>query len=145
MSPITGEIVTKEEMSHEEALAKAIVSALGEFINLRTQDLPHRFKAPSSLAQYMADWGTNSTYYMAQVLTSNPANPISLEITTRPTQKILEMVFTSADGMRLFTLEIEYGDAISQKREVLLSWREAIHKKADHRNTPRKGSATKAS
>jgi hypothetical protein len=32
-----------------------------------------------------------------------------LQVTTRPTQNILELVFQGADGMRLFTLEIEYG------------------------------------
>jgi hypothetical protein len=106
---LTGEIVTKEEFSHEEALAKAIVSALGEFITLRTQDVPHRFKAPAAFAEYMADWGTNSTYHSVPVMGSNSANYITIAMTTRPTQKIFEMIFQGADGMRLFTLEIEYG------------------------------------
>jgi hypothetical protein len=124
MSPITGEVKTPEpDFVHERALAKAIVSALGEFIEARTQDLPHRFRAPESFAQYLADWGTNSTYVSQPIYGGNPSNTMMMQMTTRPTQKIFEIIFTGADGTRLFTLEIEYGDAISQKREVLLPWR----------------------
>jgi hypothetical protein len=144
MSQITGEIVTKDEFAHERAMAQAIVSALGEFLIARTDDLPHRFRAPESFAAHMDDWGTNSTYHSVPIMGGNPANMMTIQMTTRPTQKIFEMVFTDATGMRLFTLEIEYGDAIHKKREVLLPWRTSIHKKADHRNPPRKGPSAKA-
>jgi hypothetical protein len=120
MPPITGEIITKDEFKHEDYLAKAIVTALGKFLDARTQDLPHRFRAPAAMRQYMDDWGTNSTYQFYPLHGSNPANQMTIQVTTRPTQKILEMVFQAADGMRLFTLEIEYGDAIQKTREVLL-------------------------
>ena len=106
---ITGDIVTKDEFAHENALAKAIVSAFGELITQRTQDLPHRFKAPASFAERMEDWGTNSTYHTVPIYGSNHVNGMTIEMTTRPTQKILELVFTAMDGTRLFTLEIEYG------------------------------------
>jgi ABC-type transporter lipoprotein component MlaA len=117
---LTGEIVTPKEFAHEQALAKAIVSALGEFMDARTQDLPHRFRAPKLFAEYLTDWGTNSTYVTTPIYGGNTANQMTLQMTTRPTQHILEIIFTAADGMRLFTLEIEYGDAIQEKRQVLL-------------------------
>jgi hypothetical protein len=104
----SGDIVTKEEFAHEEALAKAIVSALGDLITARTNDLPHRFRAPSSFGAYLADWGTNSTYHSIPIAGSNAANYMTMEMTTRPTQRIFEITFQGADGMRLFTLEIEY-------------------------------------
>jgi hypothetical protein len=108
--PIEGHIeVKKDEFAHEKAMAQAIVTALGEFITARTSDLPHRFKAPAAMREYMEDWGTNSTYQFYPLHGSNPANQMTIQVTTRPTQKILEMVFQAADGMRLFTLEIEYG------------------------------------
>jgi ABC-type transporter lipoprotein component MlaA len=117
---LTGEIVTPKEFAHEQALAKAIVTALGEFMDARTQDLPHRFRAPASFAQYMQDYGVNSTYHSIPIYGSSNVNYMTLEMTTRPTQKIFEITFQGADGMRLFTLEIEYGDAIQKTREVLL-------------------------
>lgn len=105
----SGDIVTKEEFAHEEALARAIVSALGDLITARTDDLPHRFKAPRAFAEYIADWGTNSTYqHIVPAFGSNHSNPMVIQMTTRPTQQILEIVFQGGDGMRLFTLEIEY-------------------------------------
>jgi hypothetical protein len=121
--PIEGQRVKPQEFAHEKALAQAVVTALGELLESRRNDLPHRFRAPASFAHYMDDWGTNSSYHSIPIYGSSPANTMTIQMTTRPTQKILEMIFQAADGMRLFTLEIEYGDAIHKKREVLLSWR----------------------
>lgn len=140
---ITGQKVTPDEFTRNKALAEAIVSALGELITVRTQDLPHRFKAPRAFAEHMEDWGTNSTYHSVPIHGSSPANGITIQMTTRPSQHIFEMVFQDFSGMRLFTLEIEY-DALPTQRKVLLpSWSQ-IYKKADHRNPSRKA-ATKAS
>lgn len=143
---ITGEVKSPEpDFSREDYLAKAIVTAFGVLIQSRTNDLPHRFRAPASFAAHMEDWGTNSTYHSIPIMGGNPANIMTIQMTTRPTQKVFEMVFTDASGMRLFTLEIEYGDAIPKTREVLLSWRKTIHKKTGHRNPPRQSSPPKAS
>jgi hypothetical protein len=119
--PIEGQRVEvkKDEFAHEKAMAQAIVTALGEFITARTQDVPHRFKAPAAFAQHMADWGTNSTYHSIPIMGGNPANMMSIEMTTRPAQKIFEMIFTDASGMRLFTLEIEYGDAVQEVNNAM--------------------------
>lgn len=141
---ISGDIVTKSEFDHNKALAEAIATALGEMLTVRTQDLPHRFRAPASFAAHMEDWGTNSTYHSVPIHGASPANGMTIQMTTRPTQKIFEMVFQDFAGMRLFTLEIEYGDAVPKKREVLLPSWSPIHKTPDHRNTSRK-ETTKAS
>lgn len=144
---ITGEVKSPEpDFSREDYLAKAIVTAFGELIQSRTNDLPHRFRAPAAFAEYIADWGTNSSYqHIVPAFGSNHANPMVIQMTSRPTQHILEIVFQGGDGMRLFTLEIEYGDAIPKTREVLLSWRKTIHKKTGHRNPPLQSSPPKAS
>lgn len=143
-APITGDIVTKTEFDRNKALAEAIATALGEMLIGRTQDLPHRFKAPRAFAEHMEDWGTNSTYHSVPIHGSSPANGITIQMTTRPQQHIFEMIFQDYSGMRLFTLEIEY-DALPTQRKVLLpSWSQ-IHKTPDHRNTPRQSSETKAS
>lgn len=143
---ITGEVKSPEpDFGREDYLAKAIVTAFGELIQSRTNDLPHRFRAPSSFGAYLADWGVNSTYHSVPIAGSNAANYMTMEMTTRPTQRIFEITFQGADGMRLFTLEIEYGDAIPKTREVLLSWRKTIHKKTGHRNPPLQSSPPKAS
>lgn len=144
---ITGEVKSPEpDFGREDYLAKAIVTAFGELIQSRTNDLPHRFRAPAAFAEYIADWGTNSSYqHIVPAFGSNHANPMVIQMTSRPTQHILEIVFQGGDGMRLFTLEIEYGDAIPKTREVLLSWRKTIHKKTGHRNPPLQSSPPKAS
>lgn len=144
---ITGEVKSPEpDFGREDYLAKAIVTAFGELIQSRTNDLPHRFRAPKAFAEYIADWGTNSSYqHIVPAFGSNHANPMVIQMTSRPTQHILEIVFQGGDGMRLFTLEIEYGDAIPKTREVLLSWRKTIHKKTGHRNPPLQSSPPKAS
>jgi hypothetical protein len=41
---------------------------------------------------------------------STQINPLMLQVTTRPQQKILELIFQDANGQRLFTLEIEYDE-----------------------------------
>ena len=109
--PIEGQRVEvkKDEFAHEKAMAQAIVTALGEFITARTSDLPHRFKAPSSLKEYFDKFPVNNSTYHQLQLGNNYANPMMLQVTTRPSQNILELIFQGADGMRLFTLEIEYG------------------------------------
>lgn len=109
--PITGEVIISEpDYARERAMAKAIVTALGDLIEARTSDLPHRFKAPSSLKEYFDKFPVNTSMYHQVQLGNNYANPMLLQITTRPSQNILELIFQGADGMRLFTLEIEYGD-----------------------------------
>lgn len=141
MPPITGDIVTKTEFDRNKALAEAIATAFGDMLSQRTDDMPHRFRAPKAFGEYMEDHGVNQSYVQYLQITHNNY-PVMLQLTTRPTQKILELVFQSADGMRLFTLEIEY--AVPTSREVLLpSWPQ-IYKTPNHRNTSRK-EATKAS
>jgi hypothetical protein len=58
----------------------------------------------------MSNWGTNSTYHTTPLYGSSGDNGMTIQMTTRPSQKIFEMVFQAFDGTRLFTLEIEYGD-----------------------------------
>lgn len=113
---ITGDIVTKDEFAHDKALAAAIMTIFGELLEKRTNDLPHRFRAPRSFAEYMTDWGTNTIYHSVPIHGSNSANYMTMELTTRPTQKIFEIIFQGADGMRLFTLEIEYGGTDDTKK-----------------------------
>lgn len=107
---ITGEVKSPEpDFNREDYLAKAIVTAFGELIQSRTNDLPHRFRAPAAFKEYMTDWGTNSSQvHFIPIYGSDNANPMTIQMTTRPTQKIFELIFQRADGMRLFTLEIEY-------------------------------------
>ena len=104
-------ILEEKELNDLERNA-SVADAIREFMSLltnRSQDLPHRFKCPKAFAEYMADWGTNSSYYQQiQIPSSSSANYMSLQMTTRPTQRILELCFIGADGTRLFTLELEY-------------------------------------
>lgn len=102
-----------EKLTSDASISNAI-KELANMLTGRSQDLPHRFRAPETMAKYMEDWGTNSTYACQPIHGSSTANPLMLILTTRPTQKILELQFHAADGMRLFTLEIEY--AIPEKR-----------------------------
>lgn len=104
--------------SELEALRKdaSVSNAIQELANIlsgRSQDLPCRFKAPARFAEYVDDFGVNQSMYHQLQLGYNSANPLILRVTTRPTQKILELGFDGADGSRLFTLEIEY--AIQEK------------------------------
>lgn len=101
-----------EKLTSDASISNAIKD-LANMLSGRSQDLPHRFRAPNLMAKYMEDWGTNNTYVYQAIHGSNAANPLMLQMTTRPSQKILEMIFCAADGMRLFTLEIEY--AVSEE------------------------------
>jgi len=104
-------VIDEKELNHLEGM-EGVAGAIRELTALltnRTQDLPHRFKCPKAFAEYMEDWGTNSTYYSIPIHGSGHIAPMQIQMTTRPTQKILELVFVAADGMRLFTLELEYG------------------------------------
>jgi hypothetical protein len=95
----------------ENASVAGAIKELASILSGRADDLPHRFRAPSSLRQFFTDYGVNQSYYqMMQLMTSNAAEPLQLQFTTRPTQNILEIVFQGPAGDRLFTLEIEYGE-----------------------------------
>jgi hypothetical protein len=93
----------------EDASVSSAIKDLASVLSGRADDLPHRFRAPASMAQYMEDYATNPSVFH-QFAVGYSANPLLLQITTRPTQKILELIFQGSDGMRLFTLEIEYGE-----------------------------------
>ena len=113
----SGKIIKQDEdHSKEDYLAKAIVSELGILLSNRANDLPHRFHAPPAFAGYMADieknCGGTDSYTQFQIGYS--PYPIIVRTTTRPRKHLLEIEFDSADGMRLFTLEIEYNNAIPE-------------------------------
>lgn len=97
------------DLTENASIAKAI-KELADVLSGRANDLPHRFRTPSAFLDYMKqlDYGTNQSVYH-QIAIGYGSAPVMLQITTRPTQKILELVFQGPDGMRLFTLEIEYG------------------------------------
>lgn len=105
-------VISSEELNalHKDASVSEAIKELANILSGRSQDLPHRFKAPESFAFYMKDlyFGTNQSVYH-QIPVGYSSNRLMLQITTRPTQKILELIFQGADGTRLFTLEIEYG------------------------------------
>lgn len=107
-------IVVDDKELNELQKSSDLVMAVKEFSQLlmgRTQDLPHRFKCPASMRKYMeTGWDTNSVYQHMPVTPGNNANCLYLRMINRPTQKILELEFDGADGMRLFTLELEYGE-----------------------------------
>lgn len=92
----------------KDASVSDAIKELADILSGRSQDLPHRFRAPARFAEYLADYGVNQSYYQQLQVTYDATAPLMLQITTRPTQKILELVFTGPDGTRLFTLEIEY-------------------------------------
>lgn len=101
--------LTETELSKltQDASISGAIQELAGMLSGRANDLPHRFRAPALLQQYLDDHGVNQSYYH-QLQLGYSSNPLMLQVTTRPTQKILELVFNSPDGMRLFTLEIEY-------------------------------------
>jgi hypothetical protein len=104
-------VVSGEELKQlqQDASVSSAIKELANILSGRSQDLPHRFRAPSSLKQYFDKFPVNTSMYHQLQLGNNYSNPMMLQVTTRPTQNILELVFQGADGMRLFTLEIEYG------------------------------------
>jgi hypothetical protein len=108
-------VVSGEELHklQEDASVSMAIKSLADILSGRSQDLPHRFKAPGKFADYFGDWdGSNQSYYYTTSIMggNNAAAPLMLQITTRPTQKMLEIVFQDACGQRLFMLEIEYGE-----------------------------------
>jgi len=102
-------VISSEELNslHKDASVSEAIKELANILSGRSQDLPHRFRAPAGLQKYLDDYGVNQSYYY-QIQIGYNANPLTLQVTTRPTQKIIEFCFCSPDGMRLFTLEIEY-------------------------------------
>jgi hypothetical protein len=107
-------ILTGSELDalRKDASVSGAIRELADILSGRSQDIPHRFRAPAGLAQYLEDYGVNQSYYHQLQIGYN-ANPLMLQVTTRPTQHIIEFCFCAPDGMRLFTLEIEY--AVSEK------------------------------
>ena len=110
-------IAQEEDHSKEDYLAKAIVKELGNLLNARANDIPHRFLAPPAFAGYMQEiekYSGNTDQY-SQFQIGYGAYPIIVRTTIRPRVHLVAMEFQSADGMRLFTLEIEYNNAIPEK------------------------------
>ena len=111
-------LVTGEELAalHKDASVSEAIKGLADILTGRSQDVPHRFRAPAAFAEYMKqlDFGTNQSMYH-QLPIGYGSAPVMLQITTRPTQKILELCFQDACGTRLFMLEIEY--AVPETRE----------------------------
>lgn len=96
------------ESLRKDASISGAIQELAGILSGRSQDLPHRFRAPSAFGKYLTDYGVNQTYYNQMNITQGGAEGVNLMYTLRPTQKILELIFTSYAGNRLFTLEIEY-------------------------------------
>jgi hypothetical protein len=104
-------VVSGDELKklQEDASVSSAIKELAGLLGGRVNDLPHRFRAPSSLRDYFNKYPVNQSYYhQIPIMYANAACPLILQITTRPAQNILELIFQGADGMRLFTLEIEY-------------------------------------
>ena len=110
----------------ESASVASAIKDLASMLTGRADDVPHRFRAPRALREFFNPDMVNQTYqYITNIRgnnsvsqydqhqiigTNNAAFPLILRITTRPAQSILEIEFDDANGSRLFTLEIEYGD-----------------------------------
>jgi hypothetical protein len=107
-------VVSSEELHklQEDASVSGAIRSLADMLSGRTQDLPHRFRAPGKFAEYFSDWkeSNSSSYHQLPLNYSQPSRPLMLQVTTRPAQKILELVFQDANGQRLFMLEIEYAE-----------------------------------
>jgi hypothetical protein len=106
-------VVSGEELRklQEDASVSGAIKELAGLLSGRTNDLPHRFRAPHILNEYFKNHIGNQSYYQQiQLDYVNSVNPLMMQLTTRPNQHILEMVFQDATGQRLFTLEIEYGE-----------------------------------
>lgn len=93
----------------KDASVSDAIKELANILTGRSHDVPHRFRAPAAFLEYMKqlDYGVNQSVYH-QIPIGYGSAPVMLQLTTRPTQHILELCFTGPDGMRLFTLEIEY-------------------------------------
>lgn len=105
---------TELDALHKDASVSNAIKELANILSGRSQDLPHRFRAPESFGKFLADYGVNQSYYHQLPITYNHAAPLMLEITCRPSQGILELIFVDPAGTRLFTLEIEY--AVQKER-----------------------------
>jgi len=107
-------VVSGEELDQlqEDASVSKAIKELASILTGRADDLPHRFKAPGKFANYFSDWkdSNQSVHHQLPLNYSQPSMPLMLLVTTRPAQKILELIFQDCQGMRLFTLEIEYGE-----------------------------------
>jgi hypothetical protein len=107
-------VVGQDELDkmREDASVSNAIRGLADMLSGRTQDLPHRFKAPGKFADYFTEYKESnaSVYHQLPLNYQSPHNPLMLQVTTRPAQKILELVFQDCNGMRLFMLEIEYGE-----------------------------------
>ena len=122
-------VVSGEELNklHEDASVSSAIKELASILTGRADDVPHRFRAPKLLREYFNPDMVNQTYqchtairgdshdvgqYDQQTImgTANQSMPLILRMTTRPAQHILELEFDDYNGMRLFTLEIEYGE-----------------------------------
>jgi hypothetical protein len=106
-------VVSGEELDQlqEDASVSKAIKELASILTGRADDVPHRFRAPGKFCDYFGDWnGSNTSMFHQLPLTYNNSMPLMLLVTTRPAQKILELVFQDANGSRLFTLEIEYGE-----------------------------------
>jgi hypothetical protein len=103
-------VIDAEELAslRKDASVSSAIQELANLFSGRSQDLPHRFKAPAAFSKFMADYGVNQSYYHQLPLTHDTSAPVMLQITTRPSQCILELIFSDCTGLRLFTLEIEY-------------------------------------
>jgi hypothetical protein len=124
-------VVSGEELNKlkEDASVSSAIKELAGLLSGRSNDLPHRFRAPKALREFFNPDIPNQTYqYQSNIRsgssvsqydqhqiigTQNAQMPLILRMTTRPTQSILELEFDDSCGMRLFTLEIEYGDPTS--------------------------------
>jgi hypothetical protein len=120
-------VVSGEELKklQEDASVSSAIKELAGLLSGRSNDLPHRFRAPKALREFFNPDIPNQTYQYAtnirsnskiaqydqqQIIgTQNSQMPLILRMTTRPAQNILELEFDDSCGMRLFTLEIEYG------------------------------------
>jgi hypothetical protein len=107
-------VVSGDELNkmREDASVSNALKELASVLTGRADDLPHRFRAPGKFAEYFSEWKeTNSSMYHQLPLNySQPSRPLMLQVTTRPAQKILELVFQDCNGTRLFMLEIEYAE-----------------------------------
>ena len=105
-------VVSGEELHklQEDASVSNAIKGLADLLSGRSQDLPHRFRAPGKFANYFTEYKESnaSVYHQLPLNYSSPSNPLMLQVTTRPAQKILELVLQDCNGMRLFMLESEY-------------------------------------
>jgi hypothetical protein len=107
-------VVGQDELDkmREDASVSHAIKELASILTGRADDVPHRFRAPGKFANYFTEYvdSNSSMYHQLPLTYSTQINPLMLQVTTRPQQKILELIFQDANGQRLFTLEIEYDE-----------------------------------